>query len=147
MPTLAKNPDVLHRYRILETFEAGIALTGAEVKSAKAGSAALKGSYALMRNGECWLVNARIAPYQYAASVGHEPERDRKLLLKKAELQSLIGKAQSAGLTLVPLSLYTQRGLIKVELGLGRGKTKMDKRDDIRKRDARRRIQKAMRRR
>ncbi len=122
-------------------------LTGAEVKSAKAGSATLKGSYALIRNGECWLVNTRIAPYKFGTTIGHQPERDRKLLLKKAELRSLVGKSQSAGLTLVPLSLYTHRGLIKVELGLGRGKTKMDKRDDIRKRDTRRRIQKALRRR
>jgi SsrA-binding protein len=147
MPTLATNKDARFRYSITEEYEAGIILFGPEVKSAKMGHVNLQGSYATIRNGALWLLHCHIGPYPPAAAQNPaDPRRDRKLLMKKAELSSLVGKLKSAGLTLIPLSLYTSAGLVKVSLGLARGKTAHDKRAAIKKREADRRIRHALRR-
>lgn len=145
MPVLKENKQARFEHTILETFEAGIVLTGAEVKSAKAGHIQLKGAYATLRGNEVWLLNCHIAPYRYATTVlADDPTRNRRLLLTKREITTLIGKLQSHGLTLIPLSFYTKAGLVKVSLGLGRGKRKMDKRATIKKREIDRRIRKAL---
>lgn len=143
MPQLAVNKDARRTLHILETLEAGVVLTGAEVKSVKRGSVDLRGSYAMLRAETPVLVNCHIAPYQHAQTQG-DPRRDRTLLLKKAEITTLIGKL-AGGLTLVPLSVYTHRGLVKVELGLGRGKKLHDRRADIKKRETKRAIERALR--
>ncbi len=146
MPVVQKNKEARFNYEILEEFEAGIVLTGPEVKSAKRGQISLQGSYVSLRGEQLWLVHCHISPYQHAAASGtYEPERERRLLLRKEEIRSLIGKLHSRGLTLIPLSFYTKRGLIKVLLGLGRGRKKFDKRAQIKKRETDRKIQKALR--
>lgn len=146
MPTLKDNKQSRFDYEILEEYEAGIVLTGPEVKSAKRGQISLQGSYVSLRNEQLWLVHCHISPYQLATTIGtYEPERERRLLLRKEEIRSLIGKLQSRGLTLIPLSFYTKAGLIKVRLGLGRGRKKFDKRAQIKKRETDRKIQKALR--
>lgn len=148
MPTLATNKDARFRYRILEEIEAGIVLAGPEVKSAKRGNMNLQGSYATIRGNALWLINCHIGPYAPAAAMNpSDPRRDRKLLVKKQEISSLIGKLKSEGLTLLPLSFYTKSGLIKVALGLGRGKKQHDRRASIKKRESDRRIQQVLRRR
>lgn len=139
------NRKARHLYEILETWEAGIALSGSEVKAIKSGHADLKGSYVRVRsiNKEgnsaelrAELVNAFIPPYDKAGVVeGYEPRRTRQLLLHKREMNNLLGKLTNKGLTVVPLSLYTRKRLVKVQIGLARGKTKVDKREDIKKRD------------
>jgi SsrA-binding protein len=145
MPTLATNRDAHHKYAILETLEAGIRLTGAEVKSAKLGNVSLKGSYATLQGNELWLLNLHIGAYKPAGATNLTATRSRKLLVKRSEIDKMIGTLKSAGVTLVPLSLYSKRGLVKVELGLGRGKGKKDKRDTIKRREVERRIGRAMR--
>ncbi len=138
MPTLAVNRKARHDYDILETYEAGIKLTGPEVKSVKRGQVSLSGAYArITPQGETILFNASIAPYPPAADAQKQyaPHRDRTLLLQAREIASLIGKSQAQGRTLIPLSIYSKRGLIKVELGLGRGKKLHDKREAIKKRE------------
>lgn len=146
MPTLASNKEAFFNYQILEEFEAGIVLTGQEVKSAKRGDLSLRASYVSIRNNEAWLINCHISPYRMATlKEAYVPTRDRRLLLKRAEITTLIGKLKNAGLTLVPLSLYTTTGLVKVRLGLGRGKKKFDKRASIKKRESDRKIRKALR--
>ncbi len=145
MPTLKANKQARFNYDILETLEAGIVLSGAEVKSAKRGNVSLHGSYVSVRGTTAWLINCHIAPYQYAQQVEYNPTHDRQLLLQKHEISSLIGKLKSAGLTLIPLSVYSKRGLVKVQLGLGRGKRKFDKRASIKKRETDRSIRKALR--
>ncbi|MCM8787562.1 MAG: SsrA-binding protein SmpB [Candidatus Omnitrophica bacterium] len=146
MKTLAFNRRAKHDYKISETFEAGLVLTGQEVKSAKQGNVSLKGSYVTIKNNEAWLLNAYITPYKMAGPLpGYDPTRSRKLLLKKSELKSLIGKKQEKGLTLVPLCIYNKKGLLKLEFGIGRGKKKYDKREDIKKKEARRKIERALR--
>ncbi|OGL79692.1 SsrA-binding protein [Candidatus Uhrbacteria bacterium RIFCSPHIGHO2_12_FULL_54_23] len=138
MPTLAVNKRALHDYDISERFEAGIRLTGPEVKSVKRGQVSLSGAYArITPQGEAILMNASIAPYPPAvgAQKQYDPHRDRTLLLHKREIASLIGKSRTQGHTLIPLSFYSKRGLIKVELGLGRGKKQHDKREAIKTRD------------
>lgn len=145
---LARNRQALRDYHILETFEAGLVLTGSEVKSAKGGNISLKGTFANIHNGELYLLNAHISPYKHAsAKITHEPTRSRKLLLHRHEIKSLIGKMKAKGLTVVPLRVYTKRGNIKVALGIARGKKTHDKREDIKKRDDDRAIARAMRRR
>lgn len=140
MPSLARNKRAFHDYDLFEKVEAGIELTGAEVKSAKAGQVSLKGAYVAVRGGETWLLGAHISSYKPAGtSKAYDPARTRRLLLKKSELRTLIGKTQS-GLTIVPLSLYTKRGLVKVEIALARGRKQFEKRDAIRKREIRREI-------
>lgn len=146
MPIYATNREAHHNYAILEKLEAGIALFGAEVKSVKGGNVSLKGSYATIQGGNLKLLNMHIGRYKPAGpNQPHDPARTRQLLVRRADIDRLIGKIHSAGLTLVPLSMYSKRGLIKVELGLGRGKKAYDKRTDIKKREAQRKISRAMR--
>ena len=145
MPQYALNRDATHRYRILEKFEAGIALRGSEVKSIKAGNVSLKGSYASMQDGHLWLINAHIGRYKPAGPLQHELTRSRRLLARRAEIDRLVGTMHGQGVTIVPLSLYSKRGLIKVELGLARGKKAYDKRADIKKREIKRKIERALR--
>jgi len=122
-------------YEILDKFEAGIILTGPEVKSVKQGKIKLEGSFVKIINSEAFLINAHIHPYQFADNRNYEPARTRKLLLHRDEIQSLSTKITPSGLTLVPLSCYTKGQIIKLEVGIGRGKKKWDKREAIKKRD------------
>ncbi len=132
----AQNRRARHDYLIEDTVEAGIALTGSEVKALRLGHGSIKEAYAREKDGEIFLVNAHISEYAPAARDGHEPRRTRKLLLKKREIARRIGQVQRAGVTLVPLKIYfNERGIAKVELGLGRGKRKADKRDTEKQRD------------
>jgi len=147
MPHLAENRQAYHEYEILEKIEAGIVLSGGEVKSAKAGQINLRGSYMTIRDGAAWIINMHIAPYQPKNQPkGYNPTRTRKLLLRKEEIDSLIGKSKAQGQTVIPLSVYSKRGLIKTELALVRGKKSHDKRSSIKKREADREIGRAMRR-
>ncbi len=140
---VATNRRARHDYEILETFECGIVLTGSEVKSLRAAQVQLKDGYAEIRGSELWLTSVHIAPYSFSRNGGHEPERPRKLLLHKRELQRLIGKVQEAGLTLIPLSVYFTHGLAKVELGLARGRSRIDKRHSIKEREMRREMERS----
>jgi SsrA-binding protein len=133
---LATNREAYYNYHILETHECGIALTGTEVKSIREGRCNLKDSYAQMRNGEAWLVNAHISPYSHGNRENHEPTRARKLLLHKREIERLIGKAQEKGLTLVPTKMYLKNGRVKLELAVAKGKKLFDKRETERRREA-----------
>jgi len=138
---LAENRRAYYDYQILETYEAGLVLRGYEVKAIKTGHVSLKGSYVMIKDGQVYLINAVIPPYQPANTPdNYDPERNRRLLLKKSEINSLIGKSKQKGLTLVPLRLYTKRGKIKIEFALGRGKRKIDKRELIKKREVEREI-------
>lgn len=141
---IAVNRRARHDYFIEESFEAGMVLTGSEVKSLRAGKAQLKDSYAFIERGEAWLVNAHISEYNPAAQFGHEPTRRRKLLLHAREIERLIGKTKESGLTLIPLRLYFKQGRAKVEIGLARGKKLYDKRESIKERETRREIDRAM---
>lgn len=133
-------------YEILETIEAGLVLKGYEVKSAKNGHMSLKGAYVTIKNNEAYLINAHISPYQPAnAPKDYNPTCSRKLLLHKNQIKSLIGKLKQKGLTLVPIKVYTKRGIIKLQFGVGKGKKKIDKREKIKEREAGRRIERAMR--
>lgn len=127
---VATNKEAYHNYFILDTYEAGIQLTGTEVKSARAGRVNLKDSYALVRDGEAWLLNAHISPYSHGNRQNHEPDRDRRLLLHKKEIIRLQSKIQEKGLTIVPTKLYFKGNLIKCELGIAKGKKLYDKRAD-----------------
>jgi SsrA-binding protein len=144
---VAENRRARHDYHLLERFEAGLVLSGTEVKSLREGRASLQRAYAEVRDGEIWLVGANIATYERGSIGQHEPERDRKLLLHRREIDSLIGQVQQRGLTLVPLRLYFKDGRAKVELALARGKETRDRRREIAKRDADREIERALRRR
>lgn len=141
---IAHNRKARHDYHIDDSFEAGIVLTGSEIKSVRAGQVNLKDSYATIRDDEIWLLNVHISPYQQASYSNHEPERERKLLLHRREINRLIGKLQEKGLTLVPLRLYLKQGRAKVELGLARGKKLFDKRQSLRERDDQRRMERAV---
>ena len=133
---LAENRRARYDYEILETYEAGLVLFGHEVKAIKTGHISLKGSYAMIKNNEAYLLNAFIPPYQIANTpADYDPQRSRKLLLKKSEISSLINKSRAKGLTLVPLKLYTKKNKLKLEFGIGKGKRKIDKREQIKKRD------------
>lgn len=146
MPSYASNREAFHNYTIAEKLEAGIILSGAEVKAVKNGSVSLKGSYATITNNELWLLNAHIGRYNPAGpSLKYDPARSRKLLVRRSDIDRFIGKLHSQGLSLVPLSVYSKRGLIKVELGLGRGKKAYDKRQSIKKREVERKIGRALR--
>lgn len=146
MKILARNKIAQFDYEILEKYEAGIVLTGAEVKSVKLGNINLKGGYITIHQEEAWLINVHIAPYIKAGKKErYEAEKPRKLLLHRKELNSLIGKLKQKGLTLVPLSIYTKRGKIKVEFGLCRGKRKYEKRERIKQKEAERKIQRGLR--
>lgn len=125
-------------FEILDSFETGIVLKGSEVKSLRAGKANLQDSYAVVKNGEVWLLNMHISPYEQANQFNHDPIRVRKLLLNKSEIVKLNGKTNEKGLTLVPLKLYFKKGIAKVELGIGKGKKLHDKRASIKERDSER---------
>ena len=144
MPDIARNRQASHRYHLLEKWEAGLVLTGTEVKSLREGKAQIKDGYAALRDGEVWLHNVHIPPYAPASRENHEPERSRKLLMHKGEIERLIGKTREKGLTLVPTRLYFKNGRAKVEIALARGKDVRDKRRDIAKREADRQIERAL---
>jgi len=144
---IVQNRKARHDYSVEEAVEAGLSLTGSEVKSLRAGNVALADAYALVKGGELWLASCRIGEYQPASYTGHAPVRDRKLLLKRAEIDRLAGKVDKAGYTLVPLSLYFKDGWAKVELGLAKGRTHEDRRDAIAEREQRREMDRAMSRR
>lgn len=137
--TIVTNRQARHDYFILETFEAGVVLTGTEVKSLRAGRGNLKESYAEIQGGEVFLLNCHISPYDFGNRFNHDPLRPRKLLLRKEEIRRLYGKAREKGLTLIPLELYfDKRGWVKVQLALAKGKKLYDKREEIARRDAER---------
>jgi SsrA-binding protein len=142
---VASNRKAYHDYTIEDTFEAGIVLIGSEIKSLRAGRANLRDGYAAIENGEVWMHNVHIAPYDPASRYGHEPRRKRKLLLHKREIARLDRRVQEKGYTLVPVRLYLRGNLAKVELALARGKRQYDKRAAIAERDARRRAERAIR--
>lgn len=137
---VAKNKNALRKYSISDQIEAGLVLNGAEIKSVRFGKVSLSDSYAKFLGKELYLINMHIAPYKFDSAIKYDPRRSRKLLLKKSELNSLIGKLQK-GFTLVPLKIYLKRGYAKVELGLGKGKKLYDRRQDIKEKDIRRQIQ------
>ena len=141
---IAENRKARHEYHLLERFEAGLVLTGTEVKSLRDGGASLQQAYADVRNGEVWLIGAHIAEYGQGNVNNHDTDRDRKLLLHRKEIASLYGKVRERGLTLVPTRLYFKDGKVKVEIALARGKEQRDKRRDIAKRDAARQIQREL---
>ena len=144
---IATNRQAAFRFKLLERFEAGIVLTGTEVKSLREGGVQLKDAYAVIRDGEVWLLGMYIAPYGPAARENHDPERSRKLLLHRSEIDRLIGRTRERGLTLVPTRVYfsQERSRAKVEIALARGKDTYDKRETIRKRETTREIQRELR--
>jgi SsrA-binding protein len=142
---VATNRQASFRYNLLERFEAGIILTGTEVKSLRQGNAQLKDAYAVVRGGEVWLLGMYIAPYGPASRANHDPERPRKLLLHRSEIERLVGRTQERGLTLVPTRIYFAGSRAKVELALARGKDIYDKRETIRRRETQREIQRELR--
>jgi SsrA-binding protein len=141
---VASNRQASWRYHLLEHYEAGLALTGTEVKALRASGAQLKDSYAVIRDGEAWLIGCYIPPYGPANRGNHDPERDRKLLLHRSEIERLIGKTHERGLTLIPTRIYFSGARAKVELALARGKDRYDKRDSIRRRDVQREIEREL---
>jgi SsrA-binding protein len=143
--TVAQNRKARHEYSIEDSFEAGIALTGTEIKSIRAGKVSLAESYARIEKGEAWLVGANISPWDTGNRYNHEPKRPRKLLLHRDQIVDLLMKTKAKGLTLVPLKMYiTGRGIAKLEIGLARGKQLHDRRHDIAERDARREMDRAI---
>jgi len=144
--TVARNKKALHDYHIVDTYEAGVVLAGPEVKSIRAGKVSLTEAYARIDGNEAWLYGLHISPYDPASLWNVEPTRNRKLLLHRREIRRLIGATQQEGFTLVPLELYLKDGMVKVGLALARGKKQFDKRDDMKKRDAEREMQRAVRR-
>jgi SsrA-binding protein len=145
--TVASNRRALHDYEILDRFEAGIVLTGSEVKSLRGGRGSLSEAYGRVQGGEVWLEGMHIPPYEQGEKRGYDPIRGRKLLLHRNEIERLIGKTQERGLTLVPLRVYFSHGLAKVEVGLGRGKRQFEKRQTTLEREHRREMDRAARRR
>ena len=144
---IADNRQARFRYEILETYEAGVELKGTEVKSIRQGKANLQDGYALIRNGEAWLLNVHISAYQKATDFfNHDPRRTRRLLLHKKEIRKLIGKVEQEGLTLVPLKMYFKRGFVKITIALGKGKKLHDKRESLKERQDKRDMARAMKR-
>jgi SsrA-binding protein len=141
---VATNRQASHRYELLDRFECGIELQGSEVKSLREGGVQLKDAYAALEDGELWLHRMYVAPYRPAARENHEPERPRKLLLHRREIDRLLGQTQEKGLTLVPTRVYFRGPWAKVELALARGKSTVDRRRDIRAREQRREIERAL---
>lgn len=137
---IAKNPTAYHNYDITDTLEAGIVLSGTEIKSIRAGKVNLKDTYAMLKNGEVFVVGMHISPYEHGNIFNKDPLRDRKLLLHKKEIQKLIGLTKQQGYTLVPICLYFKGSHVKIELGIGKGKKLYDKRQDLAKKDALRQI-------
>ncbi len=148
MKTITINKEGLYNYEVLEKYEAGIVLTGPEVKSVKLGQISLRGAYIrLDKNNEAWLIGSHILPYKPAknAQINYNPDQHRKLLLRRKELDSLLGKSKQKNLTIIPTSVYNKRGLIKIELALAKGKSKIDKRETIKKRESAREIKRVLR--
>lgn len=143
--SIARNKRARHDYHILETWEAGLVLSGTEVKSLRDGKANIADAYAIVKDGEVFLLNLHIAPYEMGSHFNHDPTRTRKLLLHRKEIRRMIGAVERQGLTLIPLELYFKRGIAKVTLALGKGKKLHDKRDTARERDAEREIARAVR--
>jgi SsrA-binding protein len=144
---ITENRKARHEYHLLERFEAGLALTGSEVKSLRDGRAQLQRAYGDIRDGEVWLVGAHISTYDQAGIQNHDPDRDRKLLLHRREINNLTGKVQERGFTLVPTKLYFKNGRAKVELAVAKGKDVRDRRREISKRESDRQIERALKRR
>lgn len=144
---MATNKKAFHDYKILETFEAGLVLTGTEVKSLRAGKVNLKDSFAKIRNSEVFLYNMHISPYERGTTVNHEPKRTRKLLLHKEQIRRLIGKTKEKGYTLIPLNIYFANNKAKIELALAQGKVLYDKRKALAEKEAKREIERAFKRR
>lgn len=143
--SIARNKRARHDYHILETWEAGLVLSGTEVKALRDGNANISDAYAIVKDGEVFLLNLHIAPYEQGNQFNHDPTRTRKLLLHRKEIRRMIGAVERQGLTLIPLELYFKRGIAKVALALGKGKKLHDKRDTARERDAEREIARAIR--
>lgn len=141
---LAENKKVGFEYELLERNEAGIVLTGAEVKSAKSGGMSIKGAHIVFHNGEPFLIGASIARYKKSGAIDYDSERTRKLLLKRAEISRLFGKSQERGLTIVPVLVYTKQGKIKVEIALGKGKKQYEKKEKIKQRDIEREVSRTL---
>ena len=141
---IASNKKAYHDYFIEETFETGLELTGTEVKSLRNGKANLNDSFALIRNGEAFLHNLHISPYDFGNRQNHDPDRMRKLLLHKKEIGKLFGKIREQGYSFIPLRIYFKNGLVKVELGLAKGKKLYDKREDLKKKDHTREMAQAL---
>jgi SsrA-binding protein len=144
---ICRNRKAYFEYVIDAIYEAGMVLKGTEVKSLRQGKASIDDAYARFRDGEMYLYNAHISPYNHAGSESHDPHRPRKLLLHRQEMQRLLGKVQERGYTLIPLRLYFKDANVKVELGLARGKRKVDKRETIRRREEQRELERARKRR
>jgi SsrA-binding protein len=143
--SIAKNRQARHDYAIIDTWEAGVVLTGTEVKALREGKANISDAYGIVRNGEIFLLNLHISPYERGGYVNHDPTRTRKLLLHRKEIRRLIGAVEREGLTLIPLELYFKKGKAKVALALGKGKKLHDKRETARQRDAEREVARALR--
>ena len=141
---ISKNPLARHNYTIEDTIETGIVLSGTEIKSIRQGKVNLKDSYAGIKNGELYIYNLHISPYEFGNIYNKDPLRDRKLLVTKREINKLLGLIKQKGYSLVPISMYFKGNFVKVELGIGKGKKLYDKRRDIAKKDAEMKIQKAM---
>lgn len=144
MKVVCQNRKAFHDYSIEDTLEAGIALSGTEVKSLREGKANLKDSYVLVKGGEVFLLNCHISPYSHGNIMNHDPVRTRKLLLHRKEIERMSGKAAAKGYTLIPLKIYFKASFAKVEIGLAKGKRLFEKRDSIKEREAKREIEKAM---
>ena len=137
---IAKNPNAYHNYDITDKIEAGIVLFGTEIKSIRQGKVNLKDSYAIIRHGEVYVIGMNISPYENGNIFNKDPIRDRKLLLNRSEINKLIGLTKQKGVSLIPISLYFKKNIVKLELGIGKGKKLYDKRQDIAKKDAQRQI-------
>ncbi len=142
---IAKNPTAYHNYDITDKLESGVVLSGTEIKSIRSGQVNLKDTYAIIRSGEIYIIGMHISPYEHGNIFNKDPLRDRKLLLNKREINKLIGLTKQQGYSLVPISLYFKGNLVKVELGIGKGKKLYDKRQDIAKKDAQRQIERTLR--
>lgn len=145
MKTVVSNRRATHDYTISETFEAGLVLTGSEVKSLRAGQGNLAEAFALIRDGEAWLIGATIAPYKFAADGGHVSDRRRKLLMHRREIDRLDSRVAQQGLALVPMKIYFTDGKAKIQIGLGKGKRDYDKRQSLKAKDQRREMDRARR--
>ncbi|HEY9745628.1 MAG TPA: SsrA-binding protein SmpB [Oculatellaceae cyanobacterium] len=143
-PVVVNNKKAFHEYSVLETYKAGIVLTGTEIKSIRNGKVSMSDSHARIEKGEVFLYGLQISPYEQGTHYNHQPDRVRKLLLTRQEIKKLIGKVKESGLTLIPLRLYFDRCWVKIDLGLCKGKKMHDKRDAIAKRDVKREMDRAM---
>ena len=141
---IAKNPVAYHNYTINDKLEAGIVLTGTEIKSIRAGKVNLKDSYVNIKNGEAYIYGMHVSPYEHGNIFNKEPLRTRKLLLNKKEINKLLGLVSQKGMSLIPIQLYFKNSFVKLELGIGKGKKLYDKREDIAKKDAERKIQRTL---